>query len=191
MEAARMFLAKQRRCATRDMVLETVVKPPGTTMNKLLTTTAVAFVALMGLPGTGAQAGLNVRIKLPADFSSVQKAGCYDRECEYDAVERDDDNEYERSDRYVYQRASRQERPTVRAESKRHPADPVAVATPEPEPQPPPAKKIAKPENSSIATAGDEITEPSTAKSKVAQAREVGCKSFFASAGMTLSVPCE
>ncbi len=158
-------------------------------MSKLLATTAIAFLALAGMPDTGAQAGLNVRIKLPSDFASVQKAGCYDGECEYEPVERDDDNEYERSDRYVYQRASRRERPTVRDESNRHPTDPVVVATPEPEPQP--TKKIAKPENSSIATAGDEITEPGTAKRKVAAAKDAECKSFFASAGMTLSVPCE
>jgi hypothetical protein len=47
-------------------------------------------------------------------------------------------------------------------------------------------------ENSSI-TASDEVADvkpPKKANQKVAAAGDLGCKSFFASVGMTLSVPC-
>jgi hypothetical protein len=155
-------------------------------MTKKLAVIAATFLALTGLLGTGAEAGFNVRIRLPADFSSVQKTGCYE-DCDYDEDDSDDD-EYERSDRrHFYQPGSRRERPTARAEAK-GPIRRAAVAAPEPE-----ARQLAKTEGSSVTTADDEAAESSTAgpKKKVATAKDLGCKSFFASAGMTLSVPCE
>jgi septal ring-binding cell division protein DamX len=165
------------------MVFETLVELSGSTMNKLLVTTTVAFLALTALRGSGAQAGLNVRIKLPVDFSSVQKTGCYDGDCDYEEDERDNEA-YEREDD-EYERSGR--RPAARAQPKRT-AKPTTVAKSKPE-----ARKLAETEGSSATTADEEEAESSTTgrKKKLATANELGCKSFFASAGMTLSVPCE
>jgi hypothetical protein len=47
-------------------------------------------------------------------------------------------------------------------------------------------------ENSSISTVDGPVAAVETDTSeKVAEVRDVGCKKFFPSAGMTLSVPCE
>jgi hypothetical protein len=65
-----------------------------------------------------------------------------------------------------------------------------------------PAKKIEavaqiESENSSISTASGKVAEAAPVaaakpeEKKVAAAKEVGCKQFFPSVGMTLSVSCE
>jgi len=154
-------------------------------MTKLLAVSAATVLALTTLlgSGSGARAGCDEDCQYELQESAYERA--YDRD-----DERDDD-EYERSERrHFYQPARSREQPTVGAEAKRS-IRPVAVASPDPEPQPPAARKISETENSSIATGDDEVAEPSAAERKVATAKDVGCKKFFASAGMTLSVPCE
>ena len=156
-------------------------------MTKLLAVIAATVLALTALlgSGSGARAGCDEDCQYEAQENAYERA--YERD-----DERDDD-EYERSGRrHFYQPVSRREQPTVRAEAKR-PVRPVAVATPEPQPQPRTAREIAETENSSITTADDGAPEADTTGSqkKVAEAKDGGCKKFFASAGMTLSVPCE
>jgi hypothetical protein len=55
--------------------------------------------------------------------------------------------------------------------------------------------KLARSENSSISVASTEAAAPAKApvveKTKEAAAKPVDCKKFFASVGMTLTVPCE
>ena len=46
-----------------------------TTMTKLLTVIAATLLAVTAI-ASGAEAGFNVRIKAPAGFSEVHKAGC-------------------------------------------------------------------------------------------------------------------
>ena len=148
-------------------------------MNKLLTLIAATFIALTALLGSGAEAGFNLRIKAPADFSALHKAaGCgggggYSRSRSYRSVSR------------------RVKRDVDVAEQK--PAKSVTVAKTEPEALPETTNKTAEVENSSISTANGQVAEVKTAEpeQKIAVAKDVGCKKFFASAGMTLTVPCE
>ncbi|CAN1722477.1 conserved exported protein of unknown function [Hyphomicrobium sp. 1Nfss2.1] len=51
-------------------------------------------------------------------------------------------------------------------------------------------RATAKIENSSIATSGTRLAEGDDYRSEPAH-REVGCKTFFPTVGMTLSVPCD
>ncbi len=164
-------------------------------MNKLLTAIAATFLAI-GFVATGAEAGFNVRINAPAGFSEVHKAGCggssgggYRRQAVRQSVRRTKPR-VEVASRTVVKR------PVIaKVESK---PDPVEAA----------ADEVAAVENSSISVA-DEVAEAKvetpaeepvrkvvkakseTPAQKVASAiKDVGCKSFFASVGMTLSVPC-
>jgi hypothetical protein len=165
-------------------------------MNKLLTVIAATFLAIAAI-ASGAEAGFNVRINPPAGFSEVHKAGCgggggYARS-------------YRRS---AYQSVRRKRRVEVASRSVSKPAV-VAKAEPKPKPAKETVQKIAEIENSSIVAAADKVAEAkieapekipaqvvaeTTANEpaqKVAAAlKDVGCKTFFASVGMTLSVPC-
>jgi hypothetical protein len=149
-------------------------------MNKLLTLIAATFVALTALLGSGAEAGFNLRIKAPTDFSALHNAGC------------GGGGGYFRSYRQSSNRSvSRVKHNDDVAEQK--PAKSATVAKAEPEALPETTNKTAEVENSSISTADGKVAEVETAQpeKKVAVAKDVGCKKFFASAGMTLSVPCE
>jgi hypothetical protein len=57
-----------------------------------------------------------------------------------------------------------------------------------------PERTVAEVENSSISTVEDGVEKVAAVKKqpeqKLASAKELGCKTFFASVGMTLSVPC-
>ena len=161
-------------------------------MNKLLTVIAATFLAI-GAIGSGAEAGFNVRINAPAGFSEVHKAGCgggggYSRA-------------YRRS---AYQSVRRKRRVEVASRTVSKPAVVAKVET-KPAPVEAPAEKLAEIENSSIVSAADKVAEAKIespvkkpaetttdqAAQKVASAiKDVGCKTFFASVGMTLSVPC-
>jgi hypothetical protein len=145
-----------------------------TTVNKLLI--AAAALALTALLGSGAQAGFNVRLSAPKDFSTVQKAGCGGgygnsyRKRRYRSVSR-------RSSRKVY--------------AARKPAKAVSVAKVEKvEKKAEVATAPVKSQNSSITTAEGQVATKSEPK-KVAAVEDLGCKQFFPSVGMTLSVPCE
>ena len=161
-------------------------------MNKLLTVIAATFLAI-GAIASGAEAGFNVRINAPAGFSEVHKAGCgggggYSRA-------------YRRS---AYQSVRRKRRVEVASRTVSKPAVVAKVET-----KPAPVEAPAEIENSSIVSAADKVAEAKIespvkrpaqdaaetttdqAAQKVASAiKDVGCKTFFASVGMTLSVPC-
>ena len=157
-------------------------------MNKLLTVIAATFLAI-GAIASGAEAGFNVRINAPAGFSEVHKAGCgggggYSRA-------------YRRS---AYQSVRRKRRVEVASHKVSKPAV-VAKAEPKVEPvEAAPEQTVAEVENSSISTeegAVEKVAEVKVEKpvkkqieQKVASAKDLGCKTFFASVGMTLSVPC-
>jgi hypothetical protein len=143
-------------------------------MNKLLI--AAAALILTALLGSGAQAGFNVRLDAPKGFSTLQKAGC--------------GGGYRRTYRKRrYRSASR--RSSRKVYAARKPAKTVNVAKVEKvEKKAEVANVTAKNQSSSITTAEGQVATKSEPK-KVASVEDVGCKQFFPSVGMTLSVPCE
>jgi len=148
-------------------------------MNKLLIAAAAAFFAVTALFGTGAQAGFNVRLGAPAGFSTLQKAGC--------------GGGYRRIFRkHSYRSVSRRTKRKVYA-AKKPAAETVSVAKAEETTET--APKTAQSHSSSITTADGEVTQAAKVEAdepaKVAAAEDLGCKQFFPSVGMTLSVPCE
>ena len=162
-------------------------------MTKLLSVIAATFLAIAAI-APGAEAGFNVRINAPAGFSEVHKAGCGGA---HRAFRR-------RVVRQSVRRPKRQVEVASRTVSK--PAV-IAKAEPKPEPVAAPAEKLAEIENSSIVSAADKVAEAKIEAQKPAQdvaeitadeaaqkvasaVKDVGCKTFFASVGMTLSVPC-
>jgi hypothetical protein len=158
-------------------------------MNKLLITAAAAFIALNAMLAGAAEAGFNLRLKAPAGFATVEKAGC------------GGGRGYFRSYRKHAFRSGRRSKPKVYAARK--PSKPVSVAKVEPKAPAAPAVETASAEvevqNSSITTAEGDAAQTAEAKPasvkaaepKVAAAEDIGCKQFFPSVGMTLSVPCE
>jgi hypothetical protein len=149
-------------------------------MNKLLIAVAAAFFAVTALFGSGAQAGFNVRLNVPAGFSTLEKAGC-------------GGGGYYRSYRKrSYRSVRRSVKRKVHVASKPA-ASSVSVAKAEPETEAKAKSEVAQNENSSIATVSDKVAETETAKTekKVAVAKDVGCKQFFPSVGMTLTVSCD
>jgi hypothetical protein len=146
-------------------------------MTNLLAVIAATFLALTALLGSGAEAGFNVRLKLPADFSVLHKT-C---DAAYGDDENDEDENYGTSRNRSKQSVSRRHpKPTLEAQS-RQVDRPVATANAESNPAHSERANEAERENSSIATAHD----------KIAAAKDAGCKNYFASAGLTLSVSCE
>ncbi len=151
-------------------------------MNKLLIAAAAVFFALAGFFGSGAQAaGFNVRLSAPQGFSNVEKAGC---------------GGYRVFRKRVRRSAHRSVRRKVQVARK--PAkSTVNVAKAEPKKTEETKQKVAalETENSSISTANEKVAEaqPEAAPKpeKVAAVKEVGCKKFFPSVGLTLSVSCE
>lgn len=157
-------------------------------MTKMLTAAAAAFIAITALIGSGAEAGFNVRLAAPAGFSTLEKAGCHG-------------GGYRRIYRKRHQSARRRVKRKVQVASKPV-AEEVAVAKAETETKVE-TKQIVS-ENSSISTASGKVAEAKPVDKvaeaepvetpkpkKIAAARELGCKQFFPSVGMTLSVSCE
>jgi hypothetical protein len=151
-------------------------------VTKLLTAAAAAFFAVAALFGSGAEAGFNMRLKAPAGFSTLEKAGC--------------GGGYRRVYRKRYQSARRRVKRKVQVASKPV-AEKVAVAKVEPETKVETTDQVVQSENSSISTANGKVAEAKPVEAakpeekKVAAAKEVGCKQFFPSVGMTLSVSCK
>jgi len=150
----------------------------------MLIAVAAAFFAVTALFGSGAEAGFNVRLKAPAGFSTLEKAGC-------------GGGGYRRSYRKrSYSTARRRVKRKVQVASKPV-AEKVAVAKVEPETEVEATDQVVQSENSSISTANGKVAEAKPVEAakpeekKVAAAKEVGCKKFFPSVGMTLSVSCE
>lgn len=162
-------------------------------MNKLLAVIAATLLAVTAI-ASGAEAGFNLRIKAPAGFSEMHKAGCggsHVRAFRQRAVRQS----VRRSKPRVEVASRTVSKPAVvaKAETKA----PVAV-------EPIETEDVAQIEHSSITTE-QKVAETKTPKTvekvaekpakkaeqKVAAAGELGCKTFFASVGMTLSVPCD
>lgn len=149
-------------------------------MTKMLTAAAAAFLAISALVGSGAQAGFNVRLAAPAGFSTLEKAGC-------------GGGGYRRVHRKRYQSARRSVKRNVQV-ARKPVAEKVVVAKAEPEAKIETATPVIA-ENSSISTASGKVAEAKPVEiakpEKVAAVKEVGCKKFFPSVGMTLTVSCE
>jgi hypothetical protein len=169
-----------------------------TTMTKLFTVIAATLIALASA-ATGAEAAFNARLAAPAGFSQVHKTGC-------------GGGGYARAYRKrVVRQSVRRSTPKVQTAT-RTVEKPAVIAKAEPKADP--VEKVdqetAEFENSSISAAADVAeaavetpVEVPVKKAKVAAApaeapaqkvasaiKDVGCKSFFATVGMTLSVPC-
>lgn len=159
-------------------------------MTKLLAAIAATFLAITVI-ASGAEAGFNVRINAPTGFSEVHKAGC------------GGGGGYGRSYRRAAYQSVRRTKRRVEVASRKV-SKPVVVAKAEPKVEPveaAPEQTVAEVENSSISTdetvAVEKVAEVKVEKpvkkqieQKVASAKDLGCKTFFASVGMTLSVPC-
>jgi len=149
-------------------------------VNKILIAAAAAFFAVTALFGSGAQAGFNVRLAAPAGFATLQKAGC--------------GGGYFRSYRRRYYSSVRRHHRRKVHVARKHAS--VSVAKVEPKTETKVETKAVVSENSSISTANGKVAEAKpveTAKpeKKVVAAKDVGCKQFFPSVGMTLSVSCD
>jgi hypothetical protein len=158
-------------------------------MTKLLAAIAATFLAITAI-ASGAEAGFNVRINAPTGFSEVHKAGC------------GGGGGYGRSYRRAAYQSVRRTKRRVEVASRKV-SKPAVVAKAEPKVEPvdvAPEQTVAEVENSSISTeegAVEKVAEVKVEKpvkkqieQKVASAKDLGCKTFFASVGMTLSVPC-
>ena len=160
-------------------------------MTKLLAAIAATFLAITAV-ASGAEAGFNVRINAPTGFSEVHKAGCGGG-----------GGGYSRSYRRAAYQSVRRSKRRVEVASRKV-SKPAVVAKAEPKVEPvdaAPEQTVAEVENSSISTAEvavEKVAEVKVEKpvkkqieQKVASAKDLGCKTFFASVGMTLSVPCD
>ena len=168
-------------------------------MTKLLTVIAATFLAIAAI-ASGAEAGFNVRINAPAGFSEVHKAGCGGGGGGYSRAYR----------RRVVRQSVRRSKPKVQVASRVSKPAVIAKAEPKQEPVEAPGEELAEIENSSIVSAADKVAQAKieTPEKKLAQdvakitteeaaqkvasaVKDVGCKTFFASVGMTLSSPRE
>ncbi len=153
-------------------------------MNKMLIAAAAAFFAVAALFGSGAEAaGFNVRLAAPAGFSTLEKAGCgggyfrYFRRRHYSSVHRS-----------VRRKVHVAHKPAASSQS---------VAKVEEKTETPTQTQTVVSENSSISTANGKVAEAKPVAAaepemkKVAAAKDVGCKQFFPSVGMTLTVSCD
>ena len=162
-------------------------------MNKLLTVIAATLLAVTAI-ASGAEAGFNVRIKAPADFSEVHKAGCgggggasrvYRRASipigsPLQAAGRGRQphrlqagRRGQGRDRSAGSRADRGNRETSpRSRTRRSP----------------PRRRLPR-SRSRRRKRRSPRSRPRRAEQKVATAGDLGCKTFFASVGMTLSRP--
>lgn len=164
-------------------------------MNKLLTVIAATFLAIAAI-ATGAEAGFNVRLNAPGGFSQVHKAGCGGAHVR--AFRR----------RVVRQSVRRHKPKVVVASRTVSKPTVVAKAAAKPAPAEEPAEELAEVEHSSISSAAEvaetrievpeqkpeqkvaEVKSEDPAQKVATAIKDVGCKTFFASVGMTLSVPC-
>lgn len=165
-------------------------------MNKLYSVLAATVVVVAG--AASADAGFGVRLNIPAGFSQVEKAGCGGSHVRF--VRR----------RFAHQSVRRPKRKVEVAVRKVEKPVTVAKIDPKPIVEEESLASVTENENSTVAVAADEIPAPAvivpekkpakaaanavsgdTPGQKVAAAlKDIGCKSFFASVGMTLSVPC-
>lgn len=155
-------------------------------MNKLLIAFAAAALAVAIAPA--AQAGFNLRLGGAASLvpnSLMHKASC-DEDCEEYLEEREDAREsagYDDED-YAPARRGVRRQPRVVPAARKTSADSAAVERP---------ASSSKSESAKEGTADPKTSDSKTPDSKnaVAAVPAGGCKQYFASVGMTLSVPCE
>jgi hypothetical protein len=169
-------------------------------VNKILI--AAAFFAVTTLFGSGAQAGFNVRLAAPAGFSTVEKAGCGGgyrrsyRKRNYSSVRRAKRRAYLAAKKKAAARQAAARRLAAKKAAAQKAARLAKAEAPKTVIKDEAPQKVAKAENSSIATSKGKVAEAKPAKAegkveKVAAARDLDCKQFFPSVGMTLSVPCD
>ena len=165
-------------------------------MNKFLIAAAATFFAVATFFGTtGAQAGaFNAHLSAPKGFSSLHKAGCkkrgFRRRHAIQSIRRAQQKKaYLARKRAIAakKRAIAQAQAKAAAKAK---AAKLAQAKAEAAKQKAIETAAVDTENSSIATVDGDVETEKT-EQKVAVAKELGCKQFFPSVGMTLTVPCE
>lgn len=148
---------------------------------KSLAALLTSLIVVTTMLASAAEAGFKVRLgfggPLPAFTAYGNSGGSY-----YGRKHRE---------KRAYHAARRRERESVRVSRKAAP-EPKVAKVDEPKKVEMPVQS-AESENSSIATGTRTAsTETSETKEQVAAVKEeVGCKKFFPSVGMTLSVPCE
>jgi hypothetical protein len=157
----------------------------GTTMIKLLGVSAATFLALATTFASGARA-------CDEDCAYEAHEAAYER-----AYERESMREEAAEEGYYSsegRRSSRSSRRREQAAQKQKASSESRIAEPKPDPEPrtqsrTPRTKLAT-ENSSISggSSASQTAEDDTYNQPV---KAVGCKKYIASAGVTLSVPCE
>jgi hypothetical protein len=172
------------------------ISPLGTMMTKLPAVGAAATILLTLLCAPDARAYCDEDCAYEVHEAAEERASehAYARE---EAAEEGYVRDDRRSERAPQREPQRDKRAARVKESETPAARQVPsvkrVAEPQPEPQTPApeqrksAPKSVASENSSIASETTQIAEDDTSGRK----REVGCKTFFPSVGMTLSVPCD
>lgn len=159
-------------------------------MIKLLAASAAAFITLTAAVAPGASA-------CDEDCAYEAHEAAYERAYERGSAREEAEEGYYSSGGRRSGSASRRERAALAAQAEKSAASSSASRRAEPKPVDPapstesrtPRTKVAK-ENSSVSTesGSDRIAEDTFERRP---AKAVGCKKYFASVGMTLSVPCE
>lgn len=157
-------------------------------MIRLLAVTAATLLTLTVVSSPGAHAWCDDDCAYEAREAAYERA--YEREAAREEAE--EEGYYQPQQRSV-SKAARRRAKTERAETKKA-AQQKQIAEPKPtapaqSPPRTPRTRVAS-ENSSIASEHDEVAEDDSF-GRAPLVREVGCKKFIASAGMTLSAACE
>jgi len=148
-------------------------------MNKVLIAIAIALLAIPALFASSAEAGhrghgFHHVFQHLAAIESARRAAEYRRKKAHRVAK------HRRAKRKVYV-------------AKEPAAETVSVAKAEETTET--APETAQMQNSSITTVDGEVTQAAKVEAdepaKVAAAEDIGCKQFFPSVGLTLSVPCE
>ena len=146
-------------------------------MTKLPAGILAISITLLALPTPRAEAGFGFGLKTPASFSLLRKASDCD-DGEYEDDEGDEGQRFlavrKRSSPPVSPRST----PAVKTVQAKSALPKETIA---PKPQVKRGNKSVEVENSSIVRSQD----------RVVATQDAGCKKYFASAGMTLSVSCE
>lgn len=160
-------------------------------MNKLIITLTIALLAIPALFGSAAEAGHRGR----GFHSVVHHLAAIER-----AKRANDRYERQQAYRAAKIRAQRQayaakQAAKAAAAANRAKAKAAAVAQAqmqaEAEAEREVARNDAESQNSSITTSEGDVAQVADATKTVAAAEDIGCKQFFPSVGMTLTVPCE
>jgi hypothetical protein len=167
-------------------------KPLGDDMLRLLAATAVTLLTLTAAVTPGAKA-------CDEDCSYERQEAAYERHYERESAREEAAEEgYYNRGSSGYSGASRRRAAAQRSAPREAPAEPTIA---EPKPSTPAQSeprtvrtKVAK-ENSSVATGSRDVAADDSnyedAPRERKTSRSTGCKSYFPSVGMTLSVPCD